>query len=179
MTKRLSLLSFCLLSLAGPAHAHGLIESSDPEAGRSVGKAPKSVTIDFTEDPAFGSRYEVIDGCDNVVGGTASIEGARVTIPISGGQDGSWRVKVRVISAQDGHAIKDTFGFDVGDPPSPCVDGPATIPPGTTAAPPPSEVVAGDDDEGSGFPVIPVAIGAVVLLGAGFGLRSMTGHRGP
>ncbi len=173
MTKRLFLLSICLLALCGPARAHGSYESSEPKAGRTLKTVPDEVVIEFSEDPAAESSFEVIDGCGELVGSKARLDGHVVVIPVaelSGGRD--WKVTFRVISAQDGHVTKDSFRFSIGG--SGCLAPPPTSPQAS-----PAEIATDSDESGSSFPIVPVVIGAVALVGAGFGLRSLTGRREP
>lgn len=153
-----------LTAAAAPAGAHGEIQGTDPEARSTVRRAPRSVAVTFTEAPTAQAVLEVSDGCKRDVAQAVDVTDATATVRLASGRPGKWRVSYRVISALDGHLTRGGYTFTVAgkkdctpgdDPTGDPGDGP------TQAAPP-----AGDEDEpeGSGAPVVPIALGAIALV---------------
>lgn len=99
-----------------PASAHAQLASSNPSADGVVPEAPGAVTLQFTEAVAVqpdGIRVLSGDG-ERVDVGTASASGDVATSPLRPGlPDGGYVVSWRVISA-DGHPIRGSFTFSVG-----------------------------------------------------------------
>lgn len=114
-------LVFVLLSQAGPAHAHAIVESTIPEIGEVVDQSPDLITMRFNEpvEIAFGavrvfdtSGQRVDDGeTEHEPGRSDAIQvGLEPDLP-----DGTYTVTWRVVSA-DSHAIEEAFVFHVGAP---------------------------------------------------------------
>lgn len=143
-----------LIATCGHAAAHGELDKATPGAGRHVGKAPEVIELDFAEPPTPDSKFEVTDGCRDDVLAQVSGEGPNARLEVSGGAPGRWKVSYRVVSSVDGHLVRGSYSFHVGNK-KPC----NPVPSPTLAAPP----VAGDDD-GGGFPATPVLIGGAAVL---------------
>lgn len=171
MKRAVAVAGVALLALAGPAAAHGDLQTTDPAVDASVRRAPGSVSITFTEAPTAQAVLKVTDGCKRDVTQGIEIVEATATVRVAVGQPGRWNVSYRVISAQDGHRTQGSYGFSVAGrrdctPDEP----PADETPdggGTEAAPTPE----GEDDTGSGAPVVPIALGAVAVIVLAFILR--------
>lgn len=155
---------------AGPASAHGDIASSTPEAGAKVKKPPRRVSLVLAEAPAKGSTVTVTDGCGDEVSGEPQLNGDTIAVATDGDRPGRWKVQLRSISSVDGHAITDRFAFQVAgrrdcsdevEEPEDDVEEP------DTSSRPPIE----NDDDGSGFPVVPFALGTVAVIGVAVALR--------
>lgn len=163
-----------LVLTALPAGAHGDVEDSSPAAGSTVRRAPETVSLDLAEPPADGSSLLVSDGCNREVSGRPRIDGDRMSVAISEGQPGRWRVRVRSISSVDGHLVRENLSFRVR--------GKKDCSPDKTPAEddesPDDEVELGapqpplENDEATSFPVVPFAIGTVVVIGVAIALRS-------
>jgi copper resistance protein C len=153
-----------LLALPVSAHAHATLESSDPEVDSTVQKPPAEVTLTMAEQPAAGSRVVVTDGCDREVGGRVQLSGSDMVVAISGGQPGRWNVDYSAVSAEDGHEISDSFSFVVAGQKD-CNSDPVDVPSTSSRKP------INNPDDGSSFPVIPLAIGTVVVVGGALMLR--------
>jgi methionine-rich copper-binding protein CopC len=163
-----------LLVLASPfsaAQAHGDIRSSSPAAGERLDEPPGSVSLVLAEPAAQGSTLVVRDGCGERVSGAEVIDGANFSAPIDGGRPGSWKVVMRSISAVDGHAVDATFSFRVAgqrdcseEPRTPTPDESATI----SSRPP---IANPDPPDSGGFPIVPFAVGTVVLVGLALAVR--------
>jgi methionine-rich copper-binding protein CopC len=150
-------------AVAAPAHAHGEIQGTDPGARSTVGRAPRSVAVTFTEAPTAQAVLEVTDGCKRDVAQAVDVTDATATVRLASGRPGKWRVSYRVISALDGHLTKGDYTFTVAGKKDCTPDEKPTDDPGdgpTQAAPPDDE----EDAEGSGAPVVPIALGAIALV---------------
>ncbi|MEO6989641.1 MAG: copper resistance protein CopC [Aquihabitans sp.] len=105
-----------LFASALPASAHAQLISSIPAANGVVAAAPDAVTLQFSEQVAVqpdGIRVLSGDGT-RVDLGTASASGVMATSPLNSGlPDGGYVVSWRAISA-DGHPIRGSFNFSVG-----------------------------------------------------------------
>jgi methionine-rich copper-binding protein CopC len=170
------------LGLAGSegsvAWAHGLLESSDPRANSTVGGVPKTVSVALTEAPGPGTSATVSDGCDRNV--EVGLQRARKVLEIAIGdaEPGRWEVRFRVISGVDGHATRGKFGFKVR--------GRADCRQPTPGDSPEDQIGGGEDtqignelqDDESDFPIVPFAIGSLVIVGVAFLIRSLSGKPG-
>jgi copper transport protein len=103
---------------AAPAFAHAVLEGTDPGSGATVQRAPKDVTLTFSEPVeaslgairVFDSRATRIDvGSPEHPGGDA--KQVRASVPDL--KDGTYVVTWRVISA-DAHPVRGAFTFTVG-----------------------------------------------------------------
>jgi methionine-rich copper-binding protein CopC len=159
---------FVLQSLPGVAQAHSELEKARPKAGSSLQSPPGHAYLDFSEAPSGDSVLEVFDGCGtNVV---KKLEQFDITLHVllRKGQPGDWRVKYDVISDKDGHESRGGYRFTVAGKKD-C----------SHAAGRGGGTLAGDTSNGgSGFPWVPVAIGAIVLLGGTLVVRARTGGEG-
>ncbi|HWC13381.1 MAG TPA: copper resistance CopC family protein [Actinomycetota bacterium] len=156
---RIFFVAFVLVAMSGPAVAHGDLQSTDPERGTAVERPPKSVRITFTEAPTDDGRFEVLDGCGDDVFASLDRRRGDVELQVKEGESGRWTVTYRVISAVDGHATRGNFSFKVRG-----VKHCDRAEPGPTedvAQPPPP---VGEEPEG--FPIVPVLIGAGVVVAA-------------
>lgn len=143
-----------LASAARPdaVSAHARLRSTVPAAGSTLGSAPKTVTLTFSETPDVRlTTVKVLDtgGSDRVAGPVAAIADPpdSVAVPLADLGDGVYTVSWRTVSAVDGHISAGSFVFGIGQPP------PST---------PPDAPTAGVSESGS-----PPAIGArwVLYLG--------------
>lgn len=164
-----------LVLAAAPVRAHGDIESAHPAQGSKVAQPPREVSVHLAEPAAQGSTLVVTDGCKDQVGGEAQIDGEMFTIPIEDGRPGRWNVKVRSISSVDGHLVKESFSFTVRgkkdcSPEESPTDGDADQD---------DEVELGDpqpplENDETSFPIVPFALGTVVVVGLAIALRRST-----
>jgi methionine-rich copper-binding protein CopC len=156
------------IALAGPAGAHGEIESSDPAPESRVRRAPGSVAITFTEAPTAQAVLEVTDGCRRKVGQGVDVADATATVRTATGQPGRWQVSYRVISAADGHETKGKYAFTVAGKKDCTPDPkPTDEPKGDEDPAAPNDKASPDDSDdtgGSSAPVVPIALGAAALI---------------
>jgi copper transport protein len=108
-----------LLATGPAAAAHGVLESSEPAGGSSLGRAPAAVTLRFSERPDPGlSTVRVLDsGGRAVAGGPARPVAGRpleLRVPLAEVPAGGYTVTWRIVSAVDGHRTDGVFGFGVG-----------------------------------------------------------------
>ncbi|HYK96186.1 MAG TPA: copper resistance protein CopC, partial [Candidatus Dormibacteraeota bacterium] len=120
-----ALIAVALVALAaapGDVAAHAYLRSSQPAAGATLGSAPSSVVITFSEppDPKLSS-IKVVDssGTDYVTGPIVVVAStpATISVPLDTLADGVYTVSWRAVSATDGHISAGSFVFGVGEPP--------------------------------------------------------------
>jgi methionine-rich copper-binding protein CopC len=193
MTKRLAtgLAALALAGLSAVAYAHGDVRSTSPKADAIVESPPEKLTVTLTEAPSQASIVRAKDGCGNQVVTTVSVAAATITGSVTdGAQPGRWTVSWRAISTVDGHPTEGKFAFLVngvtdcsgegGDDPSPSPEpatdettAPETPEPAVTTDPTPAptesdvdlDAAPASEEDGGGFPTMPVAIGAAVIVG--------------
>ncbi|MBQ1098609.1 copper resistance protein CopC [Streptomyces sp. b94] len=116
-----TLLVLLVLGGAGPASAHAALRSTDPEDGSVLQRAPRHVTLTFTESVGLrDDSFRVLDpGGHRVRTGEAGhadgrSDTARVALTGRLGE-GTYTVAWRVVSA-DSHPVSGAFTFSVGKP---------------------------------------------------------------
>lgn len=182
------LAALALAALSAAAYAHGDVRSTSPKADAIVESPPKRVEVTLTEAPSQDSVLRAKDGCGKQVITTVSVAEATITGAVTdGAQPGRWAVSWRAISTVDGHPTEGKFAFTVngvtdcsagGGNPSPSPDptpdatvAPETSEPTITPEPTPTEsdvdldAAPASDEDGGGFPTVPVAVGAAVIVG--------------
>ncbi|WP_395576162.1 copper resistance protein CopC [Streptomyces sp. BK79] len=116
-----TVLVLLVLGGAGPASAHAALRSTDPGDGIVLQRAPRHVTLAFTESVGLrDDSFRVLDpGGHRVRTGEAGrVDGrsdtVRVALPGELGE-GTYTVAWRVVSA-DSHPVSGAFTFSVGTP---------------------------------------------------------------
>lgn len=159
----------CLAAAAAPASAHGDIQATDPEPESTVRRAPRSVAVTFTEAPTAQAVMKVTDGCKREVSQGVDVTDATATVRVATGQPGKWRVSYRVISSLDGHLTRGGYAFTVaGDK-----DCTPDVKPSDDPGDGPTQAAPDEDEEpdGSGAPVVPIALGAAAVIVVAFLVR--------
>jgi copper transport protein len=130
-----------LLASGTTAQAHAVLRSSDPADGASLDRAPRQVTLTFTERPEPRlSTVQVLDADGRPVqaGKATPVAGQpfQLQVPLGALGDGTYTVAWRTVSRDDGHVSGGSFAFGVGV--AAPTGGPqgASVPAATT--PPPS-----------------------------------------
>src|SRR5439155_19370193 len=106
-----------------PASAHALRQTSYPDAGATLPRAPTEVRVTFGEqpDPKLSS-LRVLDaaGRDRTSGKTEAVGGQPLTlrVAVQSLPNGVYTVAWRTVSRVDGHLASGTFAFGVGVSPS-------------------------------------------------------------
>lgn len=106
---------------AAPAHAHAIVESTEPSIDQVVESSPERIVMHFNEpvEIAFGAVRVFDTNANRVDSGDAEhLEGDASSIAIGlepDLADGTYTVTWRVVSA-DGHPIEEAFVFHVGAP---------------------------------------------------------------
>jgi len=157
-----------LVGLAVPVLGHGDLSSSKPENNGLLEAPPSAVVLNFAEEPSEAT-IRVTDGCRRNVVEDVDLAGSRATVSLASTREpGHYRVRYRNVSSVDGHAISGRFAFHVlgkkncrAETEEPDADGDQAAPP---EAP-------GDD---SSFPVVPVALGTVGVVGVALLVRLAT-----
>nr|WP_202437584.1 copper resistance protein CopC [Streptomyces sp. SID5910] len=116
-----AVLVLLVLGGAGPASAHAALRSTDPGDGTVLQRAPRTVTLTFTESVGLrDDSFRVLDPgghrlrTEDAGHADGRADTARVTLP---GRlaEGTYTVAWRVVSA-DSHPVSGAFTFSVGKP---------------------------------------------------------------
>ena len=110
-----------LTLVAAPAGAHANLVRASPSPGTAVDPAPLVVYAEFSEaiDPGYSS-LEVLDSNGQPVT-TGPVEPdptsrTAMLVPVAELADGTYVVVWRTLSVVDGHVIRGSFAFGVGEP---------------------------------------------------------------
>ncbi len=110
-----------LALVAAPASAHANLVRASPSPGTAVDPAPLVVYAEFSEaiDPGYSS-LDVLDadGQPVTTGPTEAdpTSDAAMLVPVGDLADGTYVVVWRTLSVIDGHVIRGSFAFGVGEP---------------------------------------------------------------
>lgn len=106
-----------VLAAAGPAHAHGVLERSDPAPNAALSTPPQQIVLYFSEpaDPAF-TRVDVLDGTGGRMSQSAtfSSDRRRAIVALPPVPVGVYTVRWRAVWPSDGHTTSGFFLFAVG-----------------------------------------------------------------
>lgn len=109
---RLSAALFMIvMAAAGPASAHTTLVRTDPADGARLTSAPRTVTLEFSEN--IGRGHVAVTAPDGTRVKTADVRTLDHTLRAAvapGDQRGRYTVAYRVVSA-DGHPVIGTFTF--------------------------------------------------------------------
>ncbi len=161
------------LSLApAAARAHGDLSATVPEKGSTLRKPIKHLAITFTQAPTTDAVIRVTDGCRRNVVDRVDLEDRVAHVYLRAPQPGKWSVSYRVVSSVDGHESHDRYALTVKGKADCSSEGGDAGDGGNDSGPD----AAGDEgpvteDDGSSFPVVPVALGTVAVLGLAFVVR--------
>ena len=113
-----SVAAFAFVAMAGVAHAHALLLSSDPAGGSTVQTAPTQLTLNYSEEPDPQlSQIDLLNSSGATVDtGPPTLQGQKtLVVPITGDMpDGVYTVSWSAVSVDDGHTTTDSFSFGVG-----------------------------------------------------------------
>ncbi|MCG8970851.1 copper resistance protein CopC [Streptomyces sp. CL12-4] len=116
-----AVLVLLVLGGAAPASAHAALRSTDPGDGTVLQRAPRAVTLTFTESVGLrDDSFRVLDPgghrlhTEDAGHADGRSDTARVTLPGTLGE-GTYTVAWRVVSA-DSHPVSGAFTFSVGKP---------------------------------------------------------------
>jgi copper transport protein len=107
--------------VAAPAGAHANLVRASPSPGTAVDPAPPVVYAEFGEAIDLGySSLDVLDANgQSVTTGTTEADptsDAAMLVPVGDLADGTYVVVWRTLSVVDGHVIRGSFAFGVGEP---------------------------------------------------------------
>ena len=110
-----------LALVVAPARAHANLVRALPSPGTAVDPAPLVVYAEFSEAIDRGySRLEVLDADgESVTTGPTEADPtspAAMLVPVADLADGTYVVVWRTLSVVDGHVIRGSFAFGVGEP---------------------------------------------------------------
>lgn len=100
-------------------HAHGLLTRSEPAAGSILASSPSRVELWFSENldgrqsviEVYASDQQRVDAGDSAVD---SADATHLTVSLHDLADGVYTVSWRSSSTEDGHAIRGTYSFQIG-----------------------------------------------------------------
>ncbi|MDQ5814721.1 MAG: copper resistance protein CopC [Actinomycetota bacterium] len=167
-----------VLAVAGPAAAHGEKVKTDPSEGTGVKTVPGRVSVTLSEAPTPQAKLQLTDGCGRQVARSVAVRGEDIVASVSDAQPGRWKASYRAISSVDGHESEGSWTFRVAGQKD-CSEDETSgdDDPGDNDAIEPGTEATGDTApaaDASSFPVVPVAIGAAILLLAAFLVRRST-----
>lgn len=181
MRKLIPLAMMALALWPAAAFAHGDISSSIPKADETLKKAPDHLIINFTEPPAKSSVVLVKDGCGTQIADSVDFEDRVAHVFTEDGQPGKWKISYKVLSTADGHKSSGSYGFTVDGKKDCTADDNSggngnggTGAGGGTGGGTNPQAGGNGGDEGS-FPVVPVAIGSVGVIGLALVARRLAG----
>ena len=155
-----------------PAGAHGELQETRPPQGATRDQPPRHIRITFTEAPTEDSVVKVTDGCGRDVVREQYLEDRTKHVFIRAGRavPGEWTVSYRVLSAEDGHQTRGSYGLTVTGE-TDCSEPQAAPDPepddaGETGEDDPQVAPGSPTGDGAdGFPIVPALIGAGILIG--------------
>ncbi|MFD6675590.1 copper resistance protein CopC [Rhodococcus zopfii] len=109
----LAALVAALLMSAGPASAHAVVLSSNPEEGAQIAQAPERVSVTFNEPMQEQFAALTVVGPDGNLWshGTPAVAGATASVEVGElGPAGQYTIAFRITSA-DGHPVSGTRTF--------------------------------------------------------------------
>lgn len=170
-----------MLAGAGPAAAHNVLVSSDPEDGAQLAEGPERITLTFDQFVQDADVNQVaVTGPDGGQWAEGAVEVREnvVTAPLRPlGPAGEYTLGFRILSA-DGHPVAEKIQFTLTTAGTGTPVAGATAP--TDGSDPGTETGAADnaeDETGSGgVPIWVWIVAAVVLLGVGLTLALRMGR---
>lgn len=116
-TTRLVSLVLTVLSVAGPAFAHGHLQSAKPADKASLATPPTELELTFSEPLNLKFSGATITGQDKrkieIGDATVANDGTTLTVPVSAPlAAGTYIVEWHVLST-DGHKTKGSYSFSV------------------------------------------------------------------
>ena len=152
-----------LLAVFAPrAFGHAERAATEPKVGARLNAAPEVVSVSYTEPPAGNPEFKVMDGCGNDVVEDLKVQNMTIEATLAAGQPGNWEVEWQVVSGVDGHDTRDSYSFKVAGTKDCNVAAPHDDSEGIDLVEP--------SGPGAGV-LIPVALGAVALIGLALFLR--------
>ncbi|BBY81379.1 copper resistance protein CopC [Mycolicibacterium pulveris] len=139
---------------AQDASAHATRIATDPAENAELTEAPTTVSATFNEamQPQFAAMTVVGPDGNLWSTGEPTVEGAVLSVGVRPlGPAGTYTVNYRATSA-DGHVVSGSWSFEL------TVAGTGTPGPSATTA---------DEPAGNGFPMWPLYVGVVLIVGAG------------
>jgi copper transport protein len=105
-----------MVGFASPVSAHAQLIRSNPEQGAQLGAAPTTITIDFNEPiRAAGNGIQVFSADQTRLDtGATSTDGKQMRVALKPLQDGAFVVVWQGVSL-DGHPIRGSYTFQVGE----------------------------------------------------------------
>jgi methionine-rich copper-binding protein CopC len=102
------------LFAAGLCFAHATLKSSTPAKDASLAAAPKTLTLNFSEEAQLASLKLVSGGKQTVVPLDKGAKAAKTfTLDLPALSSGAYVVQWTAIAADDGHVTKGSFSFSI------------------------------------------------------------------
>jgi copper resistance protein C len=108
--------ALALVLAAGQAQAHAMLDHAEPKVGNKVAKAPREVTLWFTQklEPAFSKLTVTNAAGERVDTGKTRVSGSQMSVSLRAGGNGTYHVAWHVLSV-DTHTTEGDFSFQVGE----------------------------------------------------------------
>jgi len=169
-------LSVALFAFVGTASAHAKVISATPGIGSTIATAPSAVAVQTAEnmnpDPKLSNLFVYGPSGDLISNGNAKVSlnnPKEISVQIKPEKAGIYVVRWITVSADDGDPDQGAFVFTVKV---------STTSSTTTAQPSTGTKTPASATTNSGFPVVPVALAAVIALVVGLGAGFAFGRRG-
>ena len=104
------------VALAAPstAGAHASLQTANPGSGRTLSAAPQTLELAFSEEVIRRyARVSVLGAHGEDLAGPPRVAGGVVEVPLRPGRRGSYTVRWRMVSSDDGHASAGAYSFGV------------------------------------------------------------------
>ena len=158
--------------------AHGDLAATVPPKGSTLKKPVNHLAITFSQAPTKDAVIKVVDGCDRNVVQRVDLQDRIAHVYLDNPQPGDWRVDYNIVSSVDGHPSKDGYGLTVKGKADCSKAKPDKGDKGSGENGGSGPDASGDgpvpEDDGSSFPVVPVAIGTVAVVGLAFAVRRIS-----
>lgn len=126
------------------------------------------MTLRLTEPPGPGSTMTVVDGCKRNVATRVKRSGSALVAVVKKAEPGRWHARFRGVSSVDGHTTRGGVRFVVRGKRD-CTNEPETQVGGGART-----QIEAEAPEGEGFPIVPIAVGSLILVGGALVLRRLS-----
>jgi copper transport protein len=112
--------SLVVLAAPSAAGAHAALLTATPDSGGTLGAAPQTLELVFSENVV--QRYaqvSVLGAHGENLAGVPRVSGSVVAVPVRPARVGSYTVRWRMVSSDDGHAAAGAYSFGVRAKPQP------------------------------------------------------------
>jgi copper transport protein len=106
--------ALAVLAAPATAGAHAALQTATPSSGRTLSAAPQTLELEFSEDVVQRyARVSVLGARGENLAGAPRVSGSVVVVPLRPARAGSYTVRWRMVSSDDGHAAAGAYSFGV------------------------------------------------------------------